>query len=206
MASAPKVLERKAAMNRVGLTGLCKIELPADTILLSDGGFTEFDGDTYLSRHPVFGTIGGVKELTEGIGDEVPALELTLLPAPDALPGDVTQPGFQRSRVRFWIAEFASSRATDEIATSRSVFFVSLQLVYFITASFQVVPKRWRRSKASFCSRSGDGAFPAGLASRGYAVADRHRRRDQGFPQNRARGARGAHRNAFRRDVADRRN
>lgn len=99
-------------MNRVGLTGLCKTELPADTILLSDGGFTEFDGDTYLSRHPVFGTIGGVKELTEGIGDEVPALELTLLPAPDALPGDVTQPGFQRSRVRFWIAEFGVDAGT----------------------------------------------------------------------------------------------
>lgn len=93
-------------MNRVGLTGLCKIELPADTITLSDGGFTDYAGDTYYSKHATFGTIGGMKELTEGIGDEVPALELTLLPSPSALPGDVTQPGFQRSRVRFWIAEF----------------------------------------------------------------------------------------------------
>jgi hypothetical protein len=93
-------------MNRVGLTGLCKIELPADTITLSDGGFTDYAGDTYYSKHATFGTIGGMKELTEGIGDEVPALELTLLIPEGVAPGDVTQPGFQRSRVRFWIAEF----------------------------------------------------------------------------------------------------
>lgn len=93
-------------MNRIGLIGLVKIELPADTILLCDGGFIEFASEIYRSADATFGTIGSVQALAEGQGDEVPALELTLLPSGDAAPADLLQPGFQRSRVRFWIGEY----------------------------------------------------------------------------------------------------
>ena len=93
-------------MNRVGLIGLVKIELPAATVLLCDGGFIEFASETYTSADSTFGTIGGVQALSEGEGDEVPALELTLLPSGDAAPADLSKPGFQTARVRFWIGEY----------------------------------------------------------------------------------------------------
>ncbi|MBO0750306.1 MAG: hypothetical protein J2O44_07765 [Porphyrobacter sp.] len=95
-----------------GLVGLCRIDLPAATVRLCDGGFIPWGADTYKSADPVFGTIGSMKELTEGVGDEVPSLELTLLPAAAAAPGDLSQPGFQRSLVRFWIGEYDRAAGT----------------------------------------------------------------------------------------------
>lgn len=93
-------------MNQIGLIGLCKIEFPGNTVLLCDGGFIDFDGETYRSSHETFGTIATVAPLAEGIGDEVPALELTLSPSDSATPGELSQPGYQKSRVRFWIGEY----------------------------------------------------------------------------------------------------
>lgn len=95
-------------MRRVGLIGLCKIELPGSygNVLLCDGGFIEFNGETYKSKDDVFGTIGSVQAMQEGVGNEVPALEMTLLPPGTTEPGEMAQPGFQTSRVRFWIGEY----------------------------------------------------------------------------------------------------
>lgn len=95
-------------MNRLGIIGLLEIGLPspAPAVRLCDGGFIVFDGDTYRSSDPTFGTIASVEAMTEGIGEEVPALELVLLPDDSAAPEDLTQPGFQQSIVRFWIGEY----------------------------------------------------------------------------------------------------
>lgn len=93
-------------MQVIGLTGLIKIELPAATVLLCDGGFLRWGADLYRSAHPVFGTIGSVEAVTEGVGDEVPAFRMTLQPASDAAPAELSQPGFQRCRARFWLAEY----------------------------------------------------------------------------------------------------
>lgn len=93
-------------MNTVALIGLMKMEMPTRTVLLCDGGFIVFDGETYRSADDVFGTIASLEGLGEGVGDEVPALEVTFYPHGDAAPGDLSQPGFQTSRVRFWIGEY----------------------------------------------------------------------------------------------------
>ena len=61
-------------MQRVALTGLLAIDLPEREIRLCDGGFFEHDGDSYRSKDAVFGTVGGVDALSEGVGDSVPAL------------------------------------------------------------------------------------------------------------------------------------
>lgn len=92
-------------MNRVGLIGLLKIELPTDTIRLCDGGFIVFGGETYESADPVFGTIASLAALTEGVGEEIPAMELALNPNGASAPADLSQPGFQKSLVRLWIGE-----------------------------------------------------------------------------------------------------
>ncbi|MBH9537532.1 hypothetical protein [Novosphingopyxis sp. YJ-S2-01] len=94
-------------MQHIALTGILKIELPEYTARLCDGGFITVDGDgTYLSEDPKFGAIASVESLGEGRGDEIPALQLELYP-PDATPvGELSRPGYQRSRVTFAIVEY----------------------------------------------------------------------------------------------------
>lgn len=94
-------------MQRLGIIGLLKIELPAYTLRLCDGGFVHWDGETYRSKDPVFGTIAALGNLTEGFAASVPTFDMTLLPTADAAASELSQPGFQRSRVRFWLAEYA---------------------------------------------------------------------------------------------------
>lgn len=93
-------------MERVTLSGLMKMELrDGRTILLCDGAFVDWSGDRYLSADPVFGTIGSMETFTEGVGDEVPGFKLTFLPVSTAAAADLSAPGMQGSRTRFWIAE-----------------------------------------------------------------------------------------------------
>lgn len=93
-------------MMTVGLVGLCKIELPDATIRLTDGGFIDWGGELFVSKDDVFGTIASIDELNEGVEAEVPALDMALIPAGTAAAADLSQPGFQRSRVRLWLAEY----------------------------------------------------------------------------------------------------
>lgn len=93
-------------MKRYSLTGLVKIEFPTRTVRLSDGAFFVWGAETYRSKDAVFGTLARLESLNEGVGDEIPALALTLLPPGTSLPGDLSQPGFQTSRARLWLAEY----------------------------------------------------------------------------------------------------
>lgn len=94
-------------MDRIALVSLLRIDLPEVTVRLCDGGFVPFEGENYTAQDPLFGTIGSVDPLTEGIGEEIPALELTLLPPAGSAPADLSRPGFQRSTVRAWVGEFS---------------------------------------------------------------------------------------------------
>lgn len=93
-------------MNRTGYIGLLKMELPTGDVRLCDGGFIVFDGETYTSKHATFGSVSSLSPMNEGVGDVIPALELELLPDGSADPGDLGQPGFQRSRCRLWLGEY----------------------------------------------------------------------------------------------------
>lgn len=93
-------------MNRIALTGLCKIELPSDTVRLCDGGRIIWGAETFVARDPTFGAIGSIETISEGAGDELAPLTLTLLPPSSTAAATLVQPTHQGSRVRFWIAEF----------------------------------------------------------------------------------------------------
>lgn len=95
------------------LAGFLKWEAGAETVRLCDGGTLTFDGESYASRHPVFGAIAGFDPIGEGIGDEAPAGTLTFSPAPDAEPASINSPLLQGSRIRMWISEI--DRDTGEI-------------------------------------------------------------------------------------------
>jgi len=94
-------------MERIGLMALLRIDLPDTTVRLCDAGFVTYDGGTFLAQDPTFGAIGSAQALTEGIGEEIPALELTLLPPGSSAPADLSRPGYQRSTVRAWIGEYS---------------------------------------------------------------------------------------------------
>jgi len=93
-------------MQSIALTGLLKIELPGADVLLCDGGFVDWAGDTYRARDPLFGTIASLDAFAEGVGDFVPALDVEFYPPDDAPIGDLSKPGYQQSRARFWVAQY----------------------------------------------------------------------------------------------------
>lgn len=101
--------------------GLLKIEFPTRTVRLCDGGYFVWGGETYLASDAVFGTIGSIEELSEGVGDEVPALELVLNPPLETPPSSLVQPGFQNSRVRLWLAQY--NPVTGGIAGTPQLLF-----------------------------------------------------------------------------------
>ena len=105
----------------VAITGLLKIEFPTRTVRLCDGAFFTFAGEVYQSSDAVFGNIASLEPLTEGVGDEVPALELTLQPPGTTPASDLSRPSFQQARARFWIAEY--NPATGQITGTPDLTF-----------------------------------------------------------------------------------
>ncbi len=108
-------------MQILSVRGLLKIELPEHTVRLCDAGFIVWDGETYRGKDALFGTIGSVEVLAEGKGDEIPALEMELMPPKTAAIADLSKPGYQRSRVRFWIAEW--DRASGAISGTPELMY-----------------------------------------------------------------------------------
>lgn len=90
----------------VGITGLLKIELPGHTVLLSDGGSTLFNSEIYTSYDEVIGSLAAVDTIAEGIGDEIPALDLTFAPPSVVAVSALSSGAIQKSRVRLWLAEY----------------------------------------------------------------------------------------------------
>lgn len=93
----------------IGVIGLLKIELPGHTATISDAGFIVYAGDTYTTKDSILGTLASVESMSEGIGDEIPALDLTFNPPDNVAISLLSVGAVQKSRVRFWIAEYSAS-------------------------------------------------------------------------------------------------
>lgn len=94
-------------MRRVGLIGLVRIDFPDRTMRLSSGGFLRVPDDgLYRARDARFGSLGALSSLTEGVGQEVPVIELTLLPPASTAAADLSRRGYQASRARLMLAQY----------------------------------------------------------------------------------------------------
>lgn len=94
-------------MRRLGIMGLVRIEFPGHTLRLTAGGFLRVPGDgLYRARDPLFGSLGALTSLNEGVDEQVPVLELTLLPPGTTAPSDLSRPGYQASRAQLMLAEY----------------------------------------------------------------------------------------------------
>lgn len=103
MFDAPKVM----------MAGLVEIALPTRTLRLCDGGFIYFDGQKFTSADEDFGSIESIDIPEEKAGDEAPSGQLNFLPVSTAAVADLSQPAFQGSPIKFWLASV--DEATGEI-------------------------------------------------------------------------------------------
>lgn len=87
------------------LAGLLKWETGAGDVRLCDGGTLVFNSETYLSKHPIFGSLAGFDSISEGVNDEAPAGVLMFSPAPDADIDVINSPDLQGTPLKMWIAE-----------------------------------------------------------------------------------------------------
>ena len=108
-------------MEYYALVGLAEIQLPARTIRLCDGGVIRWGAIDFASEDPDFGTLGAIDRLEEGVGVEVPALTVTLLPPDPEAAAMIAAPGNQASPARFWLADY--NRATNRVVGSPQLLF-----------------------------------------------------------------------------------
>jgi hypothetical protein len=115
-------------MRSVSLTGLLKIELPDVTVRLCDGGIVRWGSETFSAKDALFGSIASLSELNEGVGEEVPAFDITFLPPESSTPDEIAAPGYQTARVSVWIAEY-SPAAGSVVGTPDLVFLGQLDQI-----------------------------------------------------------------------------
>lgn len=102
--------------------GALKIELPGYTLRLLDGaGVVTFGGDTYTGRDDTFGGLAAIDALSDGVGDEAPALSITLTPSDDAAASTLASPSMQGSPVSLWLG--VVDRATGIVVPDPLLLF-----------------------------------------------------------------------------------
>jgi hypothetical protein len=74
-------------------------------VRLCDGAFVKWGSDTFECVDEDFGAIGSAEAFEEKTGDEAPGGRLTFLPSSAADAASLSDPSYQGSRMRFWLAE-----------------------------------------------------------------------------------------------------
>lgn len=90
-------------MRRYSFVGLIQVDFPGHTMRVCEGGFVRWGGEVFRSKDTVFGVIGDVEDLNEGVGEEVPVFGLKILPPGTTPAAQLSQPGHQTSAAQFWI-------------------------------------------------------------------------------------------------------
>jgi hypothetical protein len=103
--------------------GALRIALPSYTLCLLDGaGTVSFNGDTYVGRDPTYGVLAGIDAIDDGVGDQAPALSISLFP-PDATAAAVlSHPALQGSEVQLWLG--ALDRTSGAVIPDPTLLFL----------------------------------------------------------------------------------
>lgn len=99
--------------NVITIAALMQIDLPGRTVRMCDGAFVKWGADVFDCVDEDFGTIGSAETFEEKTGDEAPGGKLTFLPSSAADAASLSNPAYQGSRMRFWLAEM--NPATGEV-------------------------------------------------------------------------------------------
>lgn len=133
--------------------GAIEIVLSAHTVrVLTGSGVVTFDGKRFTGADATYGTILSVEDLTDGIGDQAPALKVTMVPASTAAATDLASAGMQGAPVSIWlgVVDPASGAVIGEpllmflgmldvpvLKTSRNSYLLELQITSVFEAFFQ---------------------------------------------------------------------
>lgn len=110
MSELAPALATALAAPRVLIFGAVAIDLPGHDLRLLDGaGFLTIDGENYVGRDPVYGTLKAIDGLVDG-GEESATVTLTLLPPSDAAIATLSASDVQGSecRILVGVADMAS--------------------------------------------------------------------------------------------------
>lgn len=84
--------------------GAVEITLPEYNLRLLDGAATlTWGSKTFTGKDPIYGTLGALSDLTDGSGDEAPAISITLLASSDAAAADLASATYQGSKVAVYL-------------------------------------------------------------------------------------------------------
>lgn len=101
----------------ITLVNLLKWEAPGGTVRLCNGGFVDFDGERYESRHPVWGQLTEWPDLEDALDELSEGATLTFRPDPAAAVADWWRLDLPGGRLRLWEGELASDMLTVTAAT-----------------------------------------------------------------------------------------
>ncbi len=93
-----------------------KLEMPGGDVLLSGGGVLKYDGDLYVAKHPVWGSIAEIPAIASAIDDLVPGGVIMMAPNPDTPLSVLLDDAVEGSRVRGWQGEVDPE--TGEVASA----------------------------------------------------------------------------------------
>lgn len=103
--------------------GAVSIALPGGDVNLLDGSAVlAFGGKTYVGRDATYGTLASIESLSDGMGDQAPALSITLLPAGDAAAADLAAPTMQGSLVAIYLG--AVDPVTGQVIPDPQLLFI----------------------------------------------------------------------------------
>lgn len=89
--------------------GAISIDLPGVAVnLLDSAGLLAFGGQTFTGDDATFRVLSSIDDLTDGTGNQAPAVGITLLPAGDAAAASLASPTMQGSPVMIWVGAVKS--------------------------------------------------------------------------------------------------
>lgn len=128
-----------------------EIDLPGGALRLLDGpGQVTFGGRTFVAKDPVYGTLGGVEEVTDGVEVEAPEITVTILPPTMTAAASLASPAAQFAPVTIWVG--ALDKVTGDVIADPYLLFLgevdvptligdaeSRQLQYSVTSVFELL-------------------------------------------------------------------
>ncbi len=107
--------------------GAIAIDLPGYSLSLLDGaGVVTIAGRTFVGEDATYGVLSDIEDLTDGTGDQAPALGLTLIPKGNAAAAALAAPDMQGSRVSISLG--ALDPATGLVIDTMLVFVGELDV------------------------------------------------------------------------------
>ena len=130
----------------VTLFGAIELLLPHAAVRLLDGaGFVTFGGHTFTGRDETYGTIESVDAFSDGVDNEDPTLQVTLLPPSNTAAALLADPAAQGAQVSLWVGAL-------NVRTGLPVADPELRFVGEVDVPTVVIDRNIRRLKLEVVS------------------------------------------------------